>query len=157
MTTNIMKRRNGIQNAPATFGGLVDQLFLNSLDRFLDDEPLFKTQGSASSVPVNIRENDKSFEMSFSAPGLKKEDFKLEIKGDLLTVSFEHQEENSNEDNQEGWLRREFRHESFSRSFTLNDSIDANKITAQYNNGILLLTLPKKEGAQRISRMIEIN
>ena len=156
MTTNIMKRKDGAQQVPATFGGLVDQLFHSSLDRFFDDEPMLRTTGWNKSVPVNIRETDKNYELSVVAPGLKKEDFKLEVNGDMLTVSFEHKEENSNENENQGWLRKEYRQQSFMRSFNLTDTIDANKITAKYDNGILHLTLPKKEGAQRISRSIEI-
>lgn len=158
MTTNIMKRKNGANPAPATtFGGLVDQLFQNSLDRFFEQEdPFFRNGGWNKSVPVNVRETDKTFELEVVAPGLKKQDFKLEVNGDMLTVSFDHKEENNQESPEEGWLRKEYRQQSFSRSFNLGDSIDVNKIAASYNDGILSLTLPKKEGAQRISRTIEI-
>ena len=74
----------------------------------------------------------------------------------MLTVSFEHKEENNQENENEGWLKREYRHQSFSRSFSLDDTIDANKISAKYQDGVLHLSLPKKEGAQKISKNIEI-
>jgi HSP20 family protein len=157
MSANIMKRKNGAYNVPSTFGGLVDQLFANSLDRFFADDPLPGAMDWSKQVPVNIRETDKTFELSLVAPGLKKEDFKLEVNGDVLTVSFEHREENSDENSYEGWLRKEYRQQSFSRSFNLTDAIDVNKIKATYQDGILMLSLTKKEGAQRISRRIEIN
>ena len=156
MSANIMKRKNGAYNVPSTFGGLVDQLFANSLDRFFGDESMPGTMDWSRSVPVNIRETDKTFELSLVAPGLKKEDFKLEVNGDILTVSFDHHDENTDENNNEGWLRKEYRQQSFSRSFNLTDAIDVNKINASYNDGILMLTLTKKEGAQRISRRIEV-
>ena len=74
MSANIMKRKNGAYNVPSTFGGLVDQLFANSLDRFFGDESMPGTMDWSRSVPVNIRETDKTFELSLVAPGLKKED-----------------------------------------------------------------------------------
>jgi HSP20 family protein len=158
MTTNIMKRKNGANPVPATtFGGLVDQLFQNSMDRFFGQEdPYLRNSGWNRSVPVNVRETDKSFELEVVAPGLKKQDFKLEVSGDILTVSFDHKEETNQENQEEGWLRKEYRQQSFSRSFNLGESIDVNKIAASYNDGILSLNLPKKEGAQRISRSIEV-
>ncbi len=153
--TTIMKRDNGNSNMPSTFTGLVDQLFQDNLTRFFNDD--FWGSGSvsrSSQVPVNIKETDKTYEMELVAPGLKKEDLKLNVSNDMLTVSFEHKEENNQEN--EGWLKREYRHQSFSRSFSLDDTIDANKISAKYLDGVLHLSLPKKEGAQKISKNIEI-
>ncbi len=107
-------------------------------------------------VPVNLKETDKALEMQLVAPGLKKEDFNLNVTNDLLTVSFEKNEEQEQTGKKEGWLRKEFRLRSFNRSFNMDDSVDINKITAAYNNGILHLTLPKKENAQRVSKNIEV-
>jgi HSP20 family protein len=155
---SIMKRNNGNSNMPSTFTGLVDQLFQENLTRFFNDD-FWGSNGvtrSSSQVPVNIKETDKTFEMELVAPGLKKEDLKLNVSNDMLTVSFEHKEENNQENENEGWLKREYRHQSFSRSFSLDDTIDANKISAQYQDGVLHLSLPKKEGSQKISKNIEI-
>jgi HSP20 family protein len=133
----------------------VDQLFEKNLNRlFNDDMWEFGSGNSGTSVPVNVRETDKSFEMEVVAPGLRKEDFKLNVHGDLLTISFEKKEENKQEES--NWIRKDFRMESFSRSFSLDDTVDTQKISAKYDNGILLLILPKKENAQRISRDIQI-
>lgn len=153
--TTLMKR-NGNGHAPqATFGGLVDQLFQDNVSRFFDDNFWgFSGNVSRSQVPVNIRENDKAYELQLMAPGVKKEDFKVQVADGLLTVSFEHKEDNSN--NSEGWLRREYRHQSFSRSFSLEDTVDGENIGARYDNGILYLTIPKKEPAQKNSREIQI-
>ena len=95
--------------------------------------------------------------MEVLAPGMKKEDFILNVAGDILTVSFEHKEANSQENRKESWLRREFTNGSFRRSFIFDDTVDAGKITAQYLEGVLHLSLPKKEQAQKISRNIEIH
>jgi HSP20 family protein len=155
--TNIMKRKNGNSNTPSNFTGLVDQLFQDNLTRFFNDDFWgFGGINRAVQVPVNIKETDKTYEMELVAPGLRKEDLKLNISGDMLTVSFEHKEENNEGSEQEGWLKQEYRHQSFSRSFNLDDTIDANKVTAKYQDGILHLSLPKKEGSQKISKTIEI-
>ena len=153
----LMKRTNG--NTPATtFSGLVDRLFQNNVNRFFDDD-FWGFNGIAQNVnvPVNIRETDKCYELHLVAPGLKKEDFRVNITRDLLTVSFEQKEAHSQENKESGWLRSEYQTRSFTRSFSLDDAIDVNKIDARYADGILRLTMPKKEGAQSVSRSIEIN
>lgn len=152
----LMKRTNG--NMPATtFSGLVDRLFQNNANRVFDDDFWgFNGVSQNVNVPVNIRETDKSYELQLVAPGLKKDDFKVNVSGDVLTVSFGQKEEHSHENKGEGWLRKDYQMRSFTRSFNLDDAIDANKIDAKYADGILHLTMPKKEGAQSISRTIEI-
>jgi HSP20 family protein len=161
---NIMKRNNGNGSQVATtnrslmpFGGLVDSVFGNTLSRFFDDDFWgFNGIVSSNQVPVNIRETDKTYEMEVVAPGLKKEDFSVSIADNMLTVSFEHRQEDKQQNKGEGYLRQEYRMQSFSRSFTLDDTIDADNISAQYQNGVLHLSLPKKEGAQKITKSIEI-
>jgi HSP20 family protein len=151
---NIMKRD---ATQPATFGSVVDQIFQNNLSRFFDDDYWgFNGSLTKSQVPVNIRETDKTYELEMMAPGLKKEDFKLNIAGDTLTVSIEHSEDNNQENKNEGWLRREYRRQSFTRNFSLDDTVDANKVAAKYENGVLYLSIPKKENAQKVTRTIEI-
>lgn len=153
----LMKRTNG--NMPATtFGSLVDRLFQNNANRVFDDDFWgFNGISQNVNVPVNIRETGKSYELQLVAPGLKKDDFSVNVSGDVLTIGFEQKEEHNHENKEDGWLRKEYQKRSFTRSFNLDDSIDANKIDAKYTDGILHLTMPKKEGAQSISRSIEIN
>lgn len=152
----LMKRTNG--NMPATtFSGLVDRIFQSNANRFFDDDFWgFNGVSQGVNVPVNIREKDKSYELQLVAPGLKKDDFKVNISGDVLTVSFEQKEEHSQENKEEGWLRKDYQKRSFTRSFNLDDVIDANKIDAKYADGILHVTMPKKEGVKSIFRTIEI-
>ena len=155
--TTIMKRDNGSSNMPSTFTGLVDQLFQDNLTRFFNDD--FWGSGSvsrSSQVPVNIKETDKTYEMELVAPGLKKEDLKLNVSNDMLTVSFEHKEENNQGDQKAGWVRNEYLQRSFSRSFTLDETVDVNKIQATYTDGILRIALGKNEKAKPVSRTIEI-
>jgi len=155
---NIMKRDNG--NQPATFGTVVDQIFQNNLNRFFDDE-FWGFNGMSKSpnqnpVPVNIRETDKTYEMELSAPGLQKQDFHLNLEGDTFTISAEHIEENTKEDKNSSWFRKEFKKGQFTRTFNLDDTVDATRIGARYENGILYLSFPKKEHAQKVTRSIEI-
>ncbi|HET6255806.1 MAG TPA: Hsp20/alpha crystallin family protein [Puia sp.] len=152
--TNIIKKDNA---QPATFGSVVDRLFQNNLNRFFDDD-FFGFNGIASrnSVPVNIRETEKTFELEVVAPGLRKEDFQLNLAGDLLTISFQQQEEKKAEGKNESWLRQEYKKAAFSRSFNIDDTVDAAKATARYQDGILHLSLPKKESAQKVSRTITV-
>lgn len=158
MTTNIIKRNNGTSTLPERrISSWVDQLFQDNLNRFFNDDFWgFNGINQQVSVPVNLRETDRSYEMSVVAPGLRKNDFKLNVTNDLLTISYEQKEEQSNGSKEEGWLRNEYRMQSFTRSFNLDDTVDVNKISASYDNGILHLTLPKKESAQRVSKTIEI-
>jgi len=152
--TNIIKRENA--NQPATFGSVVDQIFQNNLDRFFDDDFWGGNGAGRSQFPVNIRETDKSYHLELVAPGLSKQDFHLDMAGDNLTVKVEHKEENSQENKNEKWLRREYKKQSLTRSFHLDDTVDAGKISARYDNGVLYVDIPKKENAQKVSRTINI-
>ena len=150
---NIIKKAD---NRPRSFGSVVDELFQTNLNRFFDDRSwgLGGLQTGAS-VPVNIHETDTAYEVEVIAPGLKKEDFHLSCSGDMLTISFERNEEKT-EGSDKNWIRREYRYGSFSRSFQVDSTVDVEKAKARYDNGVLLLTLPKKEEAKRISRKIDV-
>lgn len=158
MTTSIIKKNNGsmpVHTRPVS--NWVDQLLNENLNRFFNDDFWgFRGVDQPVTVPVNLRETDKSYEMSLVAPGLRKEDFKLNVNNELLTISYEQKENQNEETASGGWLRKEYKMQSFSRSFNLDDTVDLNKITASYDNGILHLTLPKKESAQRLSKTIEV-
>lgn len=105
---------------------------------------------------VNIRENEENFLLDLAAPGLKKEDFKINLDNNVLTISSEMKEEN--EEKNEKFTRREFYFNSFSRSFTLPKTIDLDKIKADYKDGILSIALPKREEAKvAINREIAIS
>ncbi|MRI01982.1 Hsp20 family protein [Kriegella sp. EG-1] len=95
--------------------------------------------------PVNIKENEKDFELTLSVPGRKKEDFKIEVDSNVLTVSAEVK--TVTEESNEKYARKEFGFTSFRRAFTLPETIDEEKIKAEYENGILKFSIPKKEEA----------
>jgi len=111
--------------------------------------------GDSLNVPAtNIHEDKDGYHVEVSAPGLSKEDFKINIEKDLLTVSYEKKEENKTEDYKT--VRREFGQRGFKRSFSLNDQVDTENVQAKYENGILKLYLPKKEETKPASRQINI-
>jgi len=105
---------------------------------------------------VNIKENPDEFKVEVAAPGFDKGDFKLELNHDVLTISSEKQMENEIKDD-EHFSKREFSYQSFTRSFTLPNIADSERIDANYENGILKVSIPKKEESKpKPSRMIEI-
>lgn len=134
---------------PRTISGFLDDVFQNGWSQ-LNEEV------SAFAVPVNIQETDKSYELHMVAAGYKKEDFKLNLEKNTLQISVEQNEESK--EGQEGkWLRNEYRRRSFKRSFTLNDKVDTAKISARYADGILVVTLPKKEVSEPAAHEITVN
>jgi len=155
MTTTIAKRQNG--NPSVSFGNVVDNIFQNSLRRFFDDN-FWDTERylTSGNVPVNVREKEHQYEMDVIAPGCRKEDFNINISDNMLTVSFEQKQQNTNQPD-DFWVRNEYLQRSFARSFTLDDSVDAGKISATYTDGILRLILPKNEKAKKLSKQIEIS
>lgn len=102
--------------------------------------------GSNSTLPaVNVLENDNEYKIEVAAPGMKKEDFNVSFENGRLTISSEFKEEKGN-DKDEKYSRREYRYQSFQRSFTIPENlVDGEKISARYNQGILGITLPKRE------------
>jgi HSP20 family protein len=106
---------------------------------------------------INVKETNDDFEVEVAAPGMDKKDFKVELDGNMLTISSEKKNEWQDNDN-ERYSRKEFSYQSFQRTFQLpKDVVDAEKIQAKYENGLLHLTIPKKEHAkQRPPRTIEI-
>ena len=105
---------------------------------------------------VNIKENQDAFKVEVAAPGFEKADFKLELNHDVLTISSEKQVENEAKEG-EYFSKREFSYQSFTRSFSLPNSVDSERIDANYDKGILTVSIPKKEEVKpKPSRMIEI-
>jgi HSP20 family protein len=126
-------------------------------DFFRPWESLFDNSGGSLmggynpiNVPaVNIVENDNHYEISLAAPGMKKDDFSIDVEGNILTVSAE--KEDKKEEKEGKYTRKEYNYSSFSRSFTLPDWVTKDKIDASYENGLLKLVLPKTEEAKKLS------
>ncbi|MGZ3776263.1 MAG: Hsp20/alpha crystallin family protein [Mucilaginibacter sp.] len=103
---------------------------------------------------VNISETENNYHVELAVPGLKKDDFKLNLEQNVLTVSVEQSTEQ--QDNQKNYNKREFSYSSFVRSFTLPESADDSNINASYTDGILTIDIAKREEAKAIRRQIEI-
>ena len=146
-------RKNG--NANPTFSNLFDD-FLN---RDLFDWSNSNFSNTNTTLPaVNVKETPETFEVEMAAPGMKKEDFKVELNNNLLTISSEHKNEHEEKENDK-YSRREFSYQSFQRSFQFSrEAVDADKIQAKYENGVLKLIIPKREEIkQKPSRLIDIS
>jgi len=114
---------------------------------------------SGTSIPaVNIKEKPDSFTVEVAAPGMDKKDFKIEIDGSALTISSERQNESEEKDG-ENYSRKEFSYQSFYRTFHLpKEVVNADKIEAKYENGLLRLEIPKREEAkQKPVRLIDVH
>lgn len=129
---------------------------VSPFDNFLSDfwSEVGKYPAKISEPAVNIVEKEDGFRIDIAAPGLEKGDFKVNLEKDVLTVSTEKKAET--EETKENYTRKEFHFSAFSRSFTLPDSVDSTKIEGKYENGILSLTLPKREEA-KVQPAREIN
>ncbi|MCC6186046.1 MAG: Hsp20/alpha crystallin family protein [Chitinophagaceae bacterium] len=116
--------------------------FANILDGFLHNDFQFPERKAQHSPAVNICENEAEYQIHLIAPGLAKEDFKIDVDKNVLSVAYSHPEATAEASPK--WIRQEFKTNSFQRSFSITDKVDAAAITANYNNGILQLLLPKK-------------
>ena len=116
---------------------------LRPMNEWLDERWPFSSHLPA----VNVKETDKTYEINLAAPGLEKTDFKIDLNGNMITISAE--KEKTEEEKEDGFTRKEYNFNSFSRSFTLPEDTVADKIDAKYVNGELRLSLPKKEGAKK--------
>ncbi|MBL7722145.1 MAG: Hsp20/alpha crystallin family protein [Chitinophagaceae bacterium] len=134
-----------------TFNNLVDDLF-TELPVLLSSG--FNNTVRKDSVPVNVKEIEKGFQLDVIAPGFDKTDFKVNIEQDILTVSAEKTNEVNEESEKQ--IRKEYNFRSFKRSFTLDEKIDATNIEASYVNGVLRLNLPKKEAVKQSATEIVI-
>jgi HSP20 family protein len=137
----LLKSNSGIM--PFGFNDVFD------IDRFFNSK--LPENGFNHTLPaVNIKETKKEFSIEFAAPGFTKKDFKIDIDQDVLTISAEKEHEEHEEN--DNFTRREFSYNSFSRSFTLPQTVSGEKIDAHYNNGILKLSVPKKEVSKTLTK-----
>lgn len=128
----LIKTNSGF--SPVTFGSIIDKFFNDSLSR---------TGGSSFLPVVDIAENDAAFEIHITAPGLRKEDFQIEVRDKQLTVSGERKLDR--EEKGKTWHSIQSTFGRFSRSFYLPENVADGKIKASYENGILLVQIPKDE------------
>ena len=126
----------------------VSKSFNNFMDDFFATVPSilkedFVAPSLSSFTPVNIRETENDYVLDVVAPGFQKEDFKINLDNNTLTISAEKKEEKENQN--EKFIRKEYKQQSFKRSFTVDENIDAENISAKFVNGVLTLNLAKKQ------------
>ncbi|QXV64231.1 Hsp20/alpha crystallin family protein [Mucilaginibacter sp. 21P] len=138
----LVKFNNGVKN---NFSDAFETLFNDS---FIADRLVTRVPA------VNIAENDSEFHIELAVPGLKKEDFKISLDKNVLSISAEKKSETTDEAKK--YSKREYSYSSFVRSFTLPETVDYSKIEADYTDGILKLTVAKREDAKYQSREIAI-
>jgi HSP20 family protein len=137
---------------PMTFNPSVFDDFFKPWNEWFYDK-----KGKMATVPaVNITESDGKYQVMLAAPGLKKDDFHIDVDGNLITISAETKSEKEEKEAQ--FTRKEYSYSSFSRTFTLPDNVEKDKIEATYENGELKLVLPVKEHAKEAAKQqIKIN
>ncbi|GAA4806716.1 Hsp20/alpha crystallin family protein [Olivibacter ginsenosidimutans] len=143
-----------VRRSGNTFPSIFDDFF----DRGWFDWGNAQLSATNTTVPsVNVREKTGTYEVEMAAPGMNKEDFKVELDGNLLTIS--SSKEHEDKKTEEGYSRQEFSYQSFRRSFNFpKDVVDEDKIEAKYENGLLRLTIPKKEASKKKGpRLINIS
>ncbi len=137
-------RTNGLNKGFNTF---FDEFFNKDINHFVGNDSIKKMPS------VNIIENDRGFTIEVAAPGFNKEDFNAQVDDNVLTISAEVKQENAEKAH---YNRREFHYASFNRSFNLPDNVQANKISASYNNGILSVNIPKTKEPDKLVKKVKI-
>ena len=127
------------------FNDVFDSIFN---DTFFSDRMVTRVPAA------NISETANHYHIELASPGLKKEDFKMSLDQNVLTISVEHSSENNS--NEKNYSKREYSYSSFVRAFTLPESADENSIEAEYKDGVLKIDIAKKEEAKTVSRQIQI-
>jgi HSP20 family protein len=127
------------------------------MPNFFDDDFLPMLSNRTSSMPsVNIREDEKNYSLDLAVPGINKNDLKIDINEDVLTISSENKSEK--EEDSDGYKRKEFSYSSFCRSFYIPENVNRDKIEANYKDGVLSVILPKQdEEKAKLSRQITIS
>ena len=126
----------------------------NDVFESIFNDTFFNDRMVARVPAVNISESENSYHVELAAPGLKKEDFKLNLERNQLTISVE--QSSDHQDNHKNYSKREYSYSSFVRSFTLPESADDSRIDASYTDGILRIEIAKREEAKMVRRQIEI-
>ena len=137
------KNKNNENFAPTLFGDIFN-------DAKLFGKNWFEKEFGQTFPAVNINETSKEFNLEFAAPGFKKEDFKVHIDDNVLTICADKKEEKNEESKK--YTRKEYTYNSFTRSFTLPETVKADSIDAKYNDGILKLSVPKKEETKTLPK-----
>jgi len=145
---------NSLTRSNNNLPSLIENFFGRDMNDFFNT-----SMPSVSHVPaVNVVEHQDGFRIEVAAPGLKKDDFKLNLNHNNLSISaYQETKKEETDQTNEKYTRREFSYSSFQRTFTLPTSVDADNIQASYTDGVLKIELPKREEAKvKPARQIEI-
>jgi len=120
------------------------------LNRFFDNDfyDLWNNTGKTTIPSLNFTEEKDSYKAELAVPGLKKDDFNIEVEGNMVTISCDN-EAKTKKTEEDGYSRWEYDYSCFSRSFTVPEHADTEKISAKYNDGVLSVTFPKKPGTEK--------
>ncbi|WP_026462501.1 Hsp20/alpha crystallin family protein [Adhaeribacter aquaticus] len=138
-----------VKNNRSLFPG-IPSFFDDMLTRDLFNWPMNHSNSNGNSVPaVNIKETNDAFELEVAAPGMSKQDFRIELDNNLLVISAHKEDKHEEQDEKGNYARREFSYQSFSRSFSLPERlVKGEEISAKYIDGVLHITVPKAEEAK---------
>jgi len=131
--------------------------FPTMMNDFFFNDFMPKTQSQYSTPKMNITETNGSFEIELAAPGLTKDDFSIHLTdNNTLELKMEKKQSNEEKKDDKSYLRKEFSYQSYAQTFTLPDTVASDAIKATMADGILTITLPKKEEKPKVDKMIEI-
>lgn len=141
---------NSMVRSNNTLFPTIPSLFDDFFRRDWLDSSLANWKASGATLPaVNVKESNDDFQIEVAAPGMTRDDFKVELDNNVLTISSEREQKNEEKDEKGNYTRREFSYQSFQRSFSLPESkVLGDKISARYSDGILYVTVPKSEDAK---------
>ncbi len=138
-----------IKRRPYSPFSFIDGFFNHSFPNFLDTE-------LESNYPANIKEEDNNFTIELAVPGVKKDDFKISVDNQILSISLKDKKENERKDETNNYTHKEFNYQYLNRQFTLSKNVDLDNIKAEYIDGILSLSLPKQDLVDT-KKYVEVN
>jgi len=138
----LIKFKNSNPNQISNLPSFIGDFFNDFMNTELATRDVFKSMPA-----VNISETNDAYLLELASPGMRKEDFRIEVENGVMTISSERKMEDKTEDSR--FTRREFSYSTFSRTFTLPEHVAMDGISAQYEQGILMITIPKKDEAKK--------
>ena len=138
----LIKFKNSNPNSISNLPSFIGDFFNDFMNTDLVSRDVFKSMPA-----VNISETNDAYMLELASPGMRKEDFRIEVENGVMTISSGKKTENNTEDSR--FTRREFSYSTFSRTFTLPEHVDTEGIAARYEQGILMISIPKKDEAKK--------
>lgn len=137
----------------------IPSFFDDMLTRDWFNLPIQQSTNNGSVPAVNVKETNDAFELEVAAPGMSKQDFRVELDNNVLLISAQKEDKHEEQDDKGNYSRREFSYQSFTRSFSLPERlVKGDEIAAKYNDGILHITVPKVDEAKvKPIKQIEIS